>query len=452
MADIEHSIEANMIGENTHRQTGAKVVFDGVELTTLHRFSLRHKLYTRPIPSPRPKMLQSCEMEDGYRADEDMDECDDDDDDHDDATGSFYLPSDSENKIDGGENSARRNVFDGRGIAKQRKNVTSKLSREKRRVTSGKTYAPRSGGQEVGDEPVFKSACKRQHHHIDEDSAVALSAPCVDACCLMELFGMYYCRLGIVCRRCQCLIPPSQLERHIHKSHARTAGTCRMADYKFVATHILESHNLTVSDPDPVLESSELLEPVGGLETPRKAYKCPYCPNKWIVEHTGPTNTYINQVAMVRHHVRSMHGEESIPSEFISRYVLRPYRRYSELRNRVLVLTDGWTPTAETNLSVPECPVKRVYRRQPHPDPGAKFLEDLGWPQYVGSLNASNKRLRQLVQHPSQAFAKSRKSKAARHLELGLCAIYNILLQYFSEANTFAGPRYSQIRQAFVHK
>jgi hypothetical protein len=268
----------------------------------------------------------------------------------------------------------------------------------------------------------------------------------------MELFGMYYCRLGIVCRHCQCLVPPNKLERHIHKCHARTAGTFRVADYKFVATHILKTHNLTVSDPDPVLESPELLGPVCGLETPRKAYKCPYCPNKWIVEHNGPTHTYLNQVAFVRIHVRSNHDGEDTPSEFVSRYILRPYRRYGELRDRALVLADGWVPTMGINPSVPESSVKRVYRRQPHPDPSAKFLEDLGWPQYIGSLNASNKRLRQLVQHPSQAFAKSRKSKATRYLELGLCAIYNILLKYFFEANSFAGPRYSQIRQAFVHK
>lgn len=447
-----------MPGANARHQSKPKLVFDGVELPTVHRSSLRRINSRRPVPSSRLWMSQFCEVdedEDGYGADEDIDidKGNDDDDDDNDATGSFYPPSDSENPNGHAETSARRNVSNGRGIPKrQRKNVMSKPSRKKGRVTSGKTYAPRSRRQELDDGPAFRSACKKQHHRVNENPAAALSAPCADACCLMELFGMYYCRLGIVCRRCHCLVPPNQLERHVYKSHARTAGTCRVADYKFVATHILETHNITVSDPDPVLESPELLEPVGGLETPRKAYKCPYCPNKWIVEHTGPTNTYINQVAMVRHHVRSMHGEKDIPSEFVSRYVLRPYRRYSELRNRVLVLTDGWIPTTETNLSVPECPIKRVYRRQPHPDPGAKFLEDLGWPQYVGSLNASNKRLRQLVQHPSQAFAKSRKSKATRYLEQGLCAIYNILLQYFFEANTFAGPRYSQIRQAFVHK
>jgi len=40
-------------------------------------------------------------MEGGYGADEDIDECDDDNHDHGDATGSFYILSDSENQIDG---------------------------------------------------------------------------------------------------------------------------------------------------------------------------------------------------------------------------------------------------------------------------------------------------------------------------------------------------------------
>ena len=444
-------MEASVTGANRHRQNKAKLVFDGVELPTKRRLSPQQTSSRRPVPSSRPQKSRFFEVdgdEDGYGADNDMD-IDEGDDEG--APGSFYIPSDSENANDGPDTSIGRNVPKERGTLKQRKNVTSKPSRENRRVTSSKTYAPPSRKHELDDGPAFRTACKTQHHRINEDPAAAISARCTDACALMELYGMYYCRLGIVCQRCQCLVPPNQLERHLHKCHARTAGTLRVADYKFVATHILETHNLTVSDADPVLESPELLESVSGLETPRKAYKCPYCPHKWIPEHTGPTNTYINQVAMVRHHVRKEHAEEDLPSEFTWRHVIRPYRRYSELRERVLVLTNGWTPTMETNPRVPEA-VKRVYRRQPHTDPGAKFLEDLGWPQYVNSLNASNKRLRQLVQHPSQTFAKSRRSKATRYLELGLCAIYHILLQYFLEANTFAGPRYSQIRQAFVHK
>jgi hypothetical protein len=448
------SVKANMTGTNVYRRKGAKLVFDGVELTSIRRPSARQTRSIPLIPSLRPQKTQSCELdgeEAGYYGGDD--EMDIDEGGEDDTTGSVYLPSDLENDNDVDKTSAANKIIKDRGIPKQRNNNTSKPSQRTRHVTSSKTYpgiAPRTE-RELKNEPAFKLACRKQHHRFDEDPSAAISAPCVDACPLMALFDMYYCRLGIVCRRCHCLVPVNQLPTHLHKYHARTAGTYRISHYQFVATHIVQTHNLT--EVDPVLNSPELSEPVSGLETPRRAHKCPYCPNKWIAVYKGPTDTYLNQAAKMRFHIRKDHADKDIPSRFICRYIVRPYW-YIDMRDRVLVFTDGWEPNtlAATNPGLPSAPAQNVYRREPHTEPSAKFLEDLGWPQYIGNMHASNDRLRRLVQRPSQLFAKSRKSKRTRYLELGLCAIYSILLQYFREANTFAGSRYSQTRQAFVHK
>jgi len=186
-------------------------------------------------------------MEGGYGADEDIDECDDDNHDHGDATGSFYILS-----WFGESNWWCWKTLPGEmflmdaGLWSRGRMLPLNFRERNGMWTPVRcSTAIKRAGRLVIDLSLSLLG-KRQHHHIDKGSC---SGPICPLCrCLlasMELFGMYYCRLGIVCQRCQCLIPQST-GATLHKSHARTAGTCRMADYKFVATHILRLHNLTV--------------------------------------------------------------------------------------------------------------------------------------------------------------------------------------------------------------
>jgi hypothetical protein len=313
-----------------------------------------------------------------------------------------------------------------RGVSEQESPVVNQKNKNRWRVkgftprrsqethAAGRTYAgtitPSAEAElEQNNEPVFRTSCVKQHHYIDPTTAIF--APCTDSCGLMILFGMYYCYLGIVCRRCKCLVPLQILEHHLRIHHARTGGTFWKTDYTFVASHIVKTHDLRVTDADPVLNAPPLSGAVSGLDAPWMAYKCPYCPNKWIAAGSGDTHNA--QTSKTHQHVHRDHDKEKIPSEFLSRYIVRPYRR-SEMLDRVLVFIDGWVPGPGpgSDLALPgnSNSSNRVYRRGPIAADGAKFLQDLSWPEYISNLKASNTQLRQLVRHPNLKFAKSRKS------------------------------------------
>jgi hypothetical protein len=96
------------IEENTHRQRGAKLVFDGVELPRVHR-----------IPS---RKTGSEGDKDANGADENMEIGNSN---NSGATRSFYMPSGSNDNVTG--TPTERNATRGRRIAKQRKGVTGNI-------------------------------------------------------------------------------------------------------------------------------------------------------------------------------------------------------------------------------------------------------------------------------------------------------------------------------------
>jgi hypothetical protein len=94
------------IEENTHLQRGAKLVFYGVELPSVRRISSQK---TRSGGDKDAKGSdENMEIENGSNSG---------------ATGSFYIPSGSNNNVT--RTPTERNATRGRGIAKQRRGVPS---------------------------------------------------------------------------------------------------------------------------------------------------------------------------------------------------------------------------------------------------------------------------------------------------------------------------------------
>ena len=111
------------IEENTHRQRGAKLVFDGVELPSVCRISSRKTRYGGDKDTNRAD--ENMEIENGSNSG---------------ATGSF--PLGSHDNVTG--TPTERNTTRGRGITKQRKGVTGNIPATKRDMELEQPFARES--------------------------------------------------------------------------------------------------------------------------------------------------------------------------------------------------------------------------------------------------------------------------------------------------------------------
>lgn len=342
---------------------------------------------------------------------------------------------------------------------------------------ASRTYSsidPRSVTEKRPRQALFRTACtKLDHFHCndpvscnDPDSASASpSTPCTDVCPLMTIFSMYFCELGVVCRLCMCMVPPAELFNHLLlKGHKHAGGAHVQPDYKFVGDHIMETHHFsasTVFNWPP-----EITEHVDGLQLPTLHLKCPipscmdWRPMSTVI-HKGKTRlTENHKTKMVRQHLEKAHSDEKenhpecfegTPT-FKIRYVLRPFRN-GKLRN-LLVFAEDWTPPVQLPappLLPSNIPINRTDALA-RLAPGAQFLQILHYPQYVASLNASNRRLRQLVQLPNRGAVTKLKHKPTRFLEIGLWELYELLSSYLSDSNVWLDEHHPQARAAFVYK
>jgi hypothetical protein len=335
-----------------------------------------------------------------------------------------------------------------------------------RAVYSG--AAPRAIAAKIIRKPVFRTVCPKTDHLGGWDPSSTL--PCPDACPLMDMFGIYFCRFGVVCRRCKRLVPPKQLVRHLsHDPHKTTAGTCKGRDYRFVADHIMKTHRF---DSATVFNSSvELSERIDGLEDPSLSYACPIsgCQVWRAVKTTRQRGTKMltisTKTTKIRAHVRSDHSRDldnnpalnahlsPTNNNFKCRYLYRPFKQTG--CTDYLIFVEGWEPpaTLASAPSVSPVPAQRIYRTQEQLQlpPGARFLQSLGYPQYVKSLNASNTRLRRLVQLPVRHRATEISHAPTRYLELGLCNLHDLIPSYLRDANIWLDQQHPQAREAFVH-
>lgn len=330
--------------------------------------------------------------------------------------------------------------------------------------SSGRTYsnlAPQAITAKRTRDLPFKTACTKLDHLHSDDPSVDPSTPCADACPLLKLFGMYYCRLGLVCRPCGAIIPPGEVFKHLWKKHTHTAGTHRCEDYRFVEAHIMTTHHFTA---DTVFDwSMKLSKHVDGLPLPTLYHKCPI-PTclvwRQVVTEIQPGCTRLTantQTVNIRRHMRTDHSKDkenhpeayvTTATKFETRYVLRPYKNKT-IVSALLFYADGWTPPVQPPVLPAPIP---IYRTHAWVAPGAQFLQTLHYPQYVKSLGASNRRLRQLVQLPNSDYAVNLKHAPTRYLELGLCDLYDALSDYLRDANIWLDEHHPQARDAFVYK
>jgi hypothetical protein len=105
---------------------------------------------------------------------------------------------------------------------------------------------------------------------------------------------------------------------------------------------------------------------------------------------------------------------------------------------------------ADYRPETPLLPRVRVNRIAPHTLPNAPFLLSIGYPQYLESLKASEKRLRGLVTLPSKSFSETRTGRR-KHVEKGLLVFHNAMRPYLKDANLFVTRDNPLIRMALVH-
>ena len=323
--------------------------------------------------------------------------------------------------------------------------------------------APPTVGRKISHRPAFRTACAETDHTKGWDPATPFTTPCLNACPLMSLLDMYYCGLGIVCRPCKRIIPPGELLMHLRGKHRRVGGMGREADYELVEAHMLSTHRLTRASQHEWPE--DISEPVEGIGSPVLSYGCPIhdCPTwRACVTSTPPGMVRISefcQTTMIRQHGTNDHRKDFEKNPELKalfardvtferrRYVQRPY---GPTRSAVLILREGWTP--QHSPQTPPTSTFPILRTGQVLQPGAHFLQTLGYPQYVQSLKASDVRLRQLVRLPDRDSANKIVHLSTRHLELGLCDLYNVLPSYMQDADAWLDLKHPEVREGFVHK
>lgn len=345
---------------------------------------------------------------------------------------------------------------------KRKVKTTISQTRSKKKQASSRTYSSAApiaiAAKKVRTAP-FSTACTKPDHHCEDgDPPASPSAPWTNVCPLLTMFQMYFCRLGLVCRRCGAMIPLAELFKHLVEKHKHMGGARAHEDYAFVVAHIMKTHGVLV---DTVFDwSMELSQHVDGLPFPTLYNKCPipdcsvWRPVGTKIQPGCVRITQASQTILIRQHVKKDHEteKENYPdffkeaALFETRYVLRPYRNRT-LKSALLVFTEGWTPP-EVRVTLP-APIP-INRKDAKLAPGALFLQILHYPQYVEGLHASNRRLRQLVQIPNREAAAKLKHKRTRDLEIGLCELYDALLDYLKDANIWLDERHPQARDAFV--
>src|SRR5882762_3120362 len=125
--------------------------------------------------------------------------------------------------------------------------ATSHLLKPSKGCLSVKTYTgaalPAIASKAPWKPPTFQTACQKMDHMQEWDDSVSASRSCHDECPLMALFSMYSCGLGVVCRKCKCIIHPGELCDYLHRNHRQHAGISYKKDYEFVAHHIMTMHH-----------------------------------------------------------------------------------------------------------------------------------------------------------------------------------------------------------------
>jgi hypothetical protein len=384
--------------------------------------------------------------------------------DHDSESSSGYSDDDDGSKSDDGDDSESNE----RPKPARKRLVKAVKKRTGRSSESTKTYsgAPVRQSIAIKNSPPFQTACRKSDHTEGWSDSVAATRPCPDRCPLMDLFDMYVCRFGVVCKKCKHLIPLPGLSTHMHRCQRLRAGMFHQADYKFVVDHIITTHRFT---PDTTFDFSiELLEPIEGLDPPTWAYACPIegCPI-WRSRVTQPQRKSISltplaETTKIRGHMHE-HGDDfaahpelralfAREAKFKCRYIYRPYGSNG---GSVLVFREDWKPPAPASVVPPvhlpsrTIPINRMNSRV---SPSAMFLQVLGYPHYIQGLNANERRLRQLVQLPDRAAAITLKHASTRYMELGLCDLSDSLPLYLQDANTWLDELHPEVRDAFIHK
>ena len=267
--------------------------------------------------------------------------------------------------------------------------------------------------------------------------------PCQDVCALMSIFGLYFCALGIIDKYCQRKILPGELAKHLQRHHKGLGGAGKTAHYELIANHIIDSHGLSIDEQPSIPHNLELRQEIQGLPEPRESLKCPCCAS-WIVVH--PETGQRGSEKGILTHMRVYHPGAPYPERFMRRHTYRPYGPHKDKAAIVWVFVEGFSPSPS---SQPEINHVSVRRNHVETAASAGFLQELYFPQYIKSLKASHKKLKNLVRLPDEAYAESCRG-SRKYLEKGLVAIHQSLTIYLKDANTFVNQWHSPIRDAFV--
>lgn len=236
---------------------------------------------------------------------------------------------------------------------------------------------------------------------------------------------MYYSKLGIVCTICKCWYATKNW-----RSTSTTQNICILEPCTINKTMPLwpsmDSHpvdNLTIEDFTAVTLTSPIDE----------AYQCPICSAR--VSQAPPSYrqaaTDNHQTRPLWKHIQQNHKDTPRPekADLQLRHIHCSIRKIGI----VLAFVDGWKPDPPLQSATPPPTFAQMNRQNPSVSSG---LHQLGFQQYLDSLNATYKHLRQLVKCPDKTFANSRKSRRRKCLETCLYVMRSSISQWLHFGTT----------------
>lgn len=282
-------------------------------------------------------------------------------------------------------------------------------------------------------------------------------SPHLDPCAYLDGAKMFRSDYGICCLLCQCFVEDNSLESHLKRSQH---------GLKPKAAKAASDHILATGEKPPKIDllSAVLTEPIPALGKPCAGYRCPE-PDcmKWVGQvekfaHEQADDPRKKAESIWNHGVKEHRWKAGKMLLFKLRYF---YRVYGQVKpEAVVAFEEGWSPpkmstakleTMGTDAATMTTPFQApVNRPAGYLAPGANFIEDMGFNEYLDGTKASKRRLKTLVKRPDVQFAASRMSHRERAMEETLLQLSDGLEDYLLEAGEFAGSDNSVIREALT--
>lgn len=293
-----------------------------------------------------------------------------------------------------------------------------------------------------------------EHSHVNTSGGTfpyAQSSQCI----ALERLQIEYTAMGFLCRICKGFIRPKDFLCHLkpNKSHPHLYSIRKAQDRSTLSNHILSAYCVPEAAVFPLPE--EVAQPIDGLSFD-PAHQCPEpgC-DYWATakpktlrqklrDHYGVGS---KSVALQWHGVPL----PSIPLTF--QYVIRPYRHVSKIDpdyQRVIKLPKSWTPTQP---SIQHSLTSSSSREPSDPDrvsaPFAPFLQELGWMEFVESLQCPSQTLQWIAQSPLRKQYDSIEPRD-RPFYISLCSLCRLVPGYLLDGNRYAFSLSSDVRSCLT--